>query len=458
MNAKTTALWRLKVFNTDFPLQSRRVGYHGAGYQCEQIQFNRCQFNRCTMPVFEYSVRNPSGTIQRGTIASESARKARDQLRFDGLEIESIQPVVKRGGINPSQTKKPFSLQGFVVRHNRQVSWFVRELSTLIAVGTAMVDSLQIAIDQSKGEFRNTLMDIREQVMQGSSLGEAMRCHEWVFGNVLCAMIRVGEQSGSLADVLSQAADFRERRDKLKNRVFSAMLYPCLVFVLSIAVTVFLMTVVVPTLLESLVEMGRQLPWPTLVLKSISDSLLSYGAALSCVVAVSMAVFFVWIRTANGKSTWHDWLLRTPVLGNLIVKQSAARLCLVTGTLLRSGVELVKALEIAEDSVSNVQIRKAIEQARDRISSGVELGAAMSGNRTLPPALVQVFTLGQHTGQLDDLLFRIADDYDQQVNTLADRLTTVMEPILIVGLSLVVGFIMLGTLLPILESGNALSE
>jgi type II secretory pathway component PulF len=410
------------------------------------------------MPVFEYSVRAASGGIRQGTISAESARMAHDQLRADGFHIDAIKPLSVATSSQRTAIPLPSAFNPFANRLGGQVSWFVRELATLIAVGTPMVDSLKIAIDQSKGSFRNILLDIREQVTQGTSLGDAMRKHETVFGDVLCAMVNVGEQSGSLATVLSQAADFRDRRDKLKNRVLSAMLYPSLVFVLSVAVTVFLMTVVVPTLIDSLVEMDRELPLPTKLLKSLSDFLLRFGPVIAIVMATAFIAFTMWIRTASGRQSWHRLLLKLPVLGKLIVKQNASRLCLVTGTLLKSGVELVKALEIAENAVNNVRIQHTIQKARERIASGVELGTAMSGDGSLPPALIQVFTLGQHTGQLEDLLFRIADDYDQQVNTLADRLTTIMEPVLIVGLSIIVGFIMLATLLPILESGNVLSE
>ncbi len=419
------------------------------------------------MPVFEYSVRQRKGRSKLGTIAADSARQARDQLRADGFSIESIRPL-EVGQSNESaaplsikrrnSSAMPVRRSMFERRHGANVSWFIREIATLLSVGTPIVESLQLAIDQSKGVFRNLLLDIRERITQGASLGSALRAHHAVFGSVLCEMVAVGEQSGSLPNVLAQAAEFRDRRDRLKNRVLSAMLYPALVLLLSVAVTIFLMTVVVPTLISSLAELHKELPLPTRILKAISDLLLQYGAYVGLMLVACMFAFLAALKRPRGRALWDRLLLKLPIFGTLMVKQNCSRLCLVTGTLLRSGVDLVRALEIAETGISNVKIRETVTTARTKIASGAELGSALRTNSVLPAALIQVFALGQHTGQLDDLLFRIAEDYDQQVNQLADRLTTIMEPVLIVALSVIVGFIMLATLLPILESGNVLSE
>ena len=321
-----------------------------------------------------------------------------------------------------------------------------------------MVEALKLSIDQSRGRFRYILLDLREQITSGGSFGFAIRRHPHVFDPVFCEMVTVGEQSGALQSVLLQAAEYREQRDKLKDRVFSAMLYPAMVFVLSIFVTIFLMTVVAPTLIGSLEEMQRELPWPTRVLKFLSDLLLQYGIYLLLAGSFFAIAGIVLIRSHQGRRTWDRTLLKMPILGTLIIKQDCSRLCMVTATLVKSGVELVRALEISQRAVRNTIIAEVVGEARKRVAAGVELGAALGGRNILPPALIQVFSLGQHTGQLEELLFQIAADYNHQVNTLAERLTTIMEPVLIIGLSIIVGFILMATLLPILETGNALSE
>lgn len=426
------------------------------------------------MPVFEYRAKLSSGKKTTGTVVADSPRQARDQLRGNGFQIESIRPVTVRiseieGIQSPSNASRSWSrsvVDGFSVyfrtlqgqRLGKQVSWFTREMATLLRVGTPMVDALKLSIDQSRGKFRYILLDLREQITGGGSFGSAIRRHSHVFDPVFCEMVTVGEQSGALQSVLLQAAEYREQRDKLKDRVFSAMLYPAMVFVLSIFVTIFLMTVVAPTLIGSLEEMQRQLPWPTRVLKFLSDLLLLYGLYILAAISAFAISGIAFVRSQRGRKIWDQALLKVPILGTLIIKQDCSRLCMVTATLVKSGVELVRALEISQRAVRNTVISDVVGEARKRVAAGVELGSALGGGGVLPPALIQVFSLGQHTGQLEELLFQIAADYNHQVNTLAERLTTVMEPILIIGLSIIVGFILMATLLPILETGNALSE
>jgi type II secretory pathway component PulF len=449
------------------------------------------------MPVFEYRFRNASGRVASSTIVADTPRQARDVLRSQGVMIEQISmkaPTessrLKTAGPRRNQlssgvasqlkadsnetqngpaTSSQASLQGIArtginligIGSNRfgsQVSWFTREMSTLLRVGTPMVEAIDLSILQANGRFRYILQDVRDQITRGHSLAYAVKRHENVFDPVLCELISVGEQSGALQSVLKQAADFRDRKDRIKDRVFSAMLYPALVLVLSIGVTIFLMTVVTPTLISSLQEMNHELPLPTVVLKYVSDLLISYGFSISIFGVVLLVAVSIFLRTPSGQIFWHRTQLKLPILGSLILKQNCSRLCMVAGTLIQSGVELVRALDIAEGAVSNMIVREVVTQARKRLASGTELGQAMANQGVFPAALIQVFSLGQNTGQLDELLFQIATDYDHQVATLTERMTTILEPILIVCLSAIVGFILLATLLPILETGNALSD
>jgi len=420
--------------------------------------------DECCMPIYEYQTVGSNGRKATSTIVADSPREARNQLRARGVSVESIAPATNTVvTIQPSSQLPGRALQSLFAiiprrSYSSQVSWFTREMATLLRVGTPMVDTVDLAIQQSRGRFRQVLQSIREHITSGHSLGDAIGLHPRVFDQVLCEMVVVGEQSGALQSVLKQGAEFRERRDRLKDRVISAMLYPSLVLMLSIVVTVFLMTVVTPTLISSLEEMQKELPLPTLILKSVSDFLLQWGVAIALIALVALSIVVV-AQQRSSVRRWRDrMLLKVPVLKTLIVKQNCARLCMVTGTLLRSGVELVRALEIAERAVQNTAMAEVVEETRKKLTSGAELGSAIASRGVFPVALVQVFTLGQNTGELENLLFQLAEDYDHQVGMLADRLTTIMEPVLIVGLSIVVGFILLATLLPILETGNVLSE
>jgi type II secretory pathway component PulF len=361
-------------------------------------------------------------------------------------------PVVSIGSLNEAVRW----LEGR--RLQNQVTWFVRELATLLRVGTPVMDALDISIQQCSKRMQDVLLNVQASVKSGISIAEALRQYPFVFDPLTIEMVTVGESSGNLAQVLSQLAGYREKKAKLKDRVLSALLYPVLVLCLSVGVSIFLMTAIVPTLIQSLQDMQKDLPLPTAILKTASDFLIDYGSILFGGIVCSILVAFVVNRTPWGALVRDRVCLRMPLLGSLIIKQNASRLCLVTATLLKSGVEFVRSLEIAESSQKNLILKQAIERARISIESGAEISSAIDATKVFPPGLVQVFQLGQNAGDLDDLLFQIAEDYESQVNSLADRLTTILEPLLIVGLSVVVGFIMLATILPILETGNALSE
>jgi type II secretory pathway component PulF len=424
------------------------------------------------MPVYEYRTRKSILTKSSlGTIHADSPRKARDQLRERGIEFESIRCLDESTPKEPvkivqnSVTRSPFlrssqtiSYRWNAYRLSRQTSWFTREMATLLRVGSPIVEAIDLTIAQSNSRMKPWLLRLRNSIQSGHTLAESMSDCCGVFSRVLIEMVRVGETAGTLPAILHQAAEFQDKKEKLRGRVGSAILYPSMVLLLSVFVTLFLMTVVVPTLLESLEEFGKELPWPTLVLKVISDFLLThYWVLLSTLMLLAVALAAI-AFTQRGQWGIHGLILKVPLLGNLIVKQNCSRLCMITGTLLSSGVELLRALEIAEGSVANLQLKHAIQSARERIRAGSDIGAAISMSSLLPVGLVQVFALGQNSGELDILLLEIAKDYEAQVNLVADRLATVLEPILIIGLSLIVGFILLATLLPILETGNVLSE
>lgn len=425
------------------------------------------------MPVFLYEIKSKNRRARVQRISAESPRQARDQLRAQGIEFERLWSGEDTAGRGLDQEKRVASLgtnSNLVAmtkasllwvegrRLQGQVNWFIREIATLLRVGTPIVDALDISIRQCSKRMQDVLMNVQDRVKSGVSIADSLRDYPYIFDPLTVEMVTVGENSGNLAQVLSQLAGYREKKAKLKERVLSALLYPMLVLGLSMCVTIFLMTAIVPTLIQSLQDMQKELPLPTQVLKTASDFLIDYGLVIVGAVFVAGIGLLMANRTASGAKFRDRLFLSIPILGPLIVKQNAGRLCLVTATLLRSGVEFVRSLEIAESSQKNLVLKEALQKARLNINSGADISSAIGESQVFPAGLIQVFQLGQSTGDLDELLFQIAEDYEAQVNSLADRLTTILEPMLIVGLSVVVGFIMLATILPILETGNALSE
>ncbi len=401
------------------------------------------------MAVFAYKALDNRSTAIQGTISADNLRTARDLLRSRGLMVESVTAQTE----SSSRSWWPFKRR---TRHMAKRVAMVRELSTLLSAGIPLLDALDSQTQQHKGAFQASLLMLRDRVAAGSSLAEAMREQPEVYDSLSIHMVEVGENSGTLDVVLDQLANFSERYLQLKDRVVNALFYPVVVFVLSMGVGMFLMTVVVPMLLDNLLEAGKTIPWPTRILKGMSDFVRGYGLGMLALAAMAIVGFIFLLRTERGRRLWHRTLLWLPMFGDMARKQEVARMALIVSTLLRSGIVLLQALEIAGRAMRNVVVRDALIDSQAAIRSGREIGEALAETGQFPPTVVQIFSVGQQSGKLEEMLERLADTYDRQVATMSMRLATLLEPVLIVGLAMFVGFILFATVLPILEAGNVL--
>lgn len=398
------------------------------------------------MPVYRYRAGGSSGTI-----AADSPRAARDLLRSTGVAVESMREI--------AAPTAGFSLIGLAGQRVYPAASrrLIQELSTLLAVGVPVGEALTTILEQyPRGGFRVVVLHLQQRVLAGVELSRAMADYPAVFSPVARAMVAVGEQSGTLDHVLEQLAGFQDRSAQLQDRVVTALLYPAIVLVAAIGVTVFLMTMVIPTLLESLVEAERPLPWPTRWLKWCSDGLVESGGWLALIAAAVVAAG-IWLWRTEWGRRWVDQLsLKVPILGTLIVRQAVARVSLVMSVLLKSGIPFVGSLEIGKQAISHRSLRRGLDAVQTAVGEGIDLGPALAATKVFPPVVVQVFTVGQQSGRLEELLERLASDYDRQAAQLAGRLATLVEPLLIAVLSVIVGFIVFATVLPILEAGNVL--
>jgi type II secretory pathway component PulF len=256
--------------------------------------------------------------------------------------------------------------------------------------------------------------------------------------------------------VLDRLADFRERSLMFKDRVTTALIYPAIVVSLAVAVSIFLMTVVLPMLLENLIESGHPLPWPTRVLKGMSDLLTADGLWLLIVAVGAVAGVVSVARTAWGRRSWHKLLFRLPLLGPLVKKQEISRAAVVISTLMKNGIVFVEAARIAARTSKNILLKEALDEIRVRVQAGRDIGDALATTGVFPPLVALIFNVGQETGKLEEMLDRLAQGYERQVSSATARFTAALEPILIVILAVFVGFILFATVLPILEAGNVL--
>jgi type II secretory pathway component PulF len=409
------------------------------------------------MGVFTYKATD-SQTEVTGTIAADTPRQARDLLRERGLVVRDIadfQPEPKPGSGKRKRVEvrlRPRFRRG--AKHH--ATGFIRELSTLLSVGVPLLECLETISRQHKGRFQAAILLIRDRVAAGISLAGAMREQPDVFDELCVNITEVGEDAGTLDTSLERLAEFRERSELLRGRVSTALIYPVIVTTLAIFASVFLMTFVVPRILEPLVEQGLPLPFPTRVVKGLSDFLLGWWWLIALAVFGVVSAFGAFLRSPNGLLRWHRFVLRIPVFGDLVRKQALVRIAVVLATLLKSGIVFVRALQIAQRTTTNLVLRDALKRCETAIVAGGETSVALEETGAFPPMVVQIFSLGQQSGRLEEMLDRLATAYDQQVSSAAQRLAAIMEPALIVILALVVLFIVMATVLPILEAGNAI--
>lgn len=439
------------------------------------------------MAVFTYKALQDDSSEVTGAIVADTPRQARDQLRARGLTVQGLATVrsgkatvtsAAHGGVpgagpgpgvglgyspdtvqSPSLSEQGWARfrQGLTYRRNtaRTVS-FIRELSTLLGVGIPVLEAIDTVAKQHRGAFRSSLLMLRDHVSQGVGLAEAMRQSPELFDEITVHVTGVGESSGTLDRALSELADFQERAMQFRNRLVSALLYPCLVLAMGLGVSIFLMTYVVPDLLQTLVESGQPLPLSTRLVKGVSDGLLAWWWLL-ILVGVMAAGAFAWVLSKpRGRWAWDKLKLRLPLVGDLIRKQAVVRIAVVVSTLLKSGIELVTAVRIARGSTANVVLADALERCERAIESGRDVAAALESTGSFPAVVVQVVSVGQQSGKLEEMLDRLATDYDRQVASAAQRLTVLLEPALIVVLAVVIGLIAFATILPIMQAGNVL--
>ncbi len=399
------------------------------------------------MAIFVYSGMDRSKSSVRGTVQADSPRHARDQLRELGVIVQSV--------AEHELSHHRFDWQFFRSRNARnQWGLGAHELSMLLTAGIPLLDALDTLAKQHRGAFRTAIQRVRDRVEAGSSLAEAMSEQGDVFDPASVRLVEVGENAGTLEKVLSEVAEFKLQLAAFKDKIFTAMMYPVFLACFGLAACVFLMTWVLPPLLESLQETLPQLPWPTRVAKAFSDLLVQYGWWIAAFGLLAIVVCGWWFNSNSGQLAWHRWVLRMPIVGELVRKQAIARVAMIIASLTRGGLLLTTAVQLAAKSTSNSVMREALFRAESDMSAGEDIAISLERSGVFPPLAVRFFSVGQESGRLEEMLQKLSQDYNSQVSTAAARITALVEPIMILILAVAVGFLLLATILPILEAGN----
>lgn len=401
------------------------------------------------MPVYAYRALNSNGTI-----AADSVRAARDELRRRGLTVSQISPAktARRGGGAAAGSG------GRWARHRKlDLEAFARELATLLEVGVPVLEALETMARQRQGRARAVVEELCERLRTGVGLGQAMRevGGSGPFDDISVQMVEAGEQSGRLETVLNRLAEFHERRGALRGKLATAMIYPAFVGVVAVGVGLFLMTAVVPKILGPLEEQGRSLPWITRVVKSISDALLAWGLVGGLVLAGAAFAAALLLRREEGRLWWHRWQLRLPVVGPVLRQQAMGHMAVVMGTLLESGIDFGRACLITARSSPQRVIAGALRAGHEAVIQGRDVATAIEETGEFPPLIVQAFSVGQRSGRLEQVLARVAKTCEQDVARSTARLSALLEPVMICVIGLVVGAIALATILPIMEASDA---
>jgi type II secretory pathway component PulF len=344
----------------------------------------------------------------------------------------------------------------FASRYANTWAMTVHEIALLLRAGTPLLTALDTVAAQHRGGYRAALAKVRDRIAAGASLSEALAEQPDIFDVLSVQLVEVGENAGNLEEVLRKLAEFKQRMVQLKDQVFTALLYPAFVLCFGIVATLFLMAYVLPPLLDSLAESVDALPWPTRVVKAGSDLLLQHQIGFAVVGAMTAFVLLTVMRTKSGRYLVDRYLLKVPLLGQMAMKQSVSRIAMVISTLVGGGVPLTKALQLAARSTGNLVLREALDDCGRSVGAGQDIGVALRRTGVFPPLVVQIFSVGQEAGELEEMLNQLSADYNRQVAALSARLAALLEPLLIILLAGFIGFVLVATILPILEAGNVL--
>jgi general secretion pathway protein F len=404
------------------------------------------------MPIYTYKALKADGASEQGVIDADSPKDARLKLRGKRLHVTDLAAMDAAPPSASAKRGRPL----FRRRRPEQVALLTRQLATLLGSGIPMIGALTAVIDQAENQdLKASLMDLREKVSQGGSLSDAMGGHPVHFSELTVNMVRAGEAGGNLDKVLVRVADYLHAQNRTRAKVMAALTYPIIMLVIGVGVVAVLLTYVVPMILEVIMKQGKAaLPLPTEILLLVSGFMGKYwwlllGIGIGTGIAYRQAC-----RTRGGRLWIDTQKLRIPVLGPLLKKASISRFAITFATLLESGLPVLEAMGVVKRVVDNALLAETLEQVRQKIAEGADIATPLKQSKVFPPVVGYMIGVGEESGRLEELLKKTAQAYDEEVEVAAQKLTSLLEPLMIVLMAFVVGFIVLSILLPILQMSN----
>ena len=421
------------------------------------------------MPKFQYEAMNQAGQEVKDEVEAASTEEALSKIRGLGYFPTKIRqkggkkaPAKGEAGSGGPGKRKPKQVGGFGKVATKQVTQFTRQLSTLQDAGLPVLRSLRILEQQQKpGQLRLIIRGVADEVEGGATLSEAMAKQPKAFDRLYCNMVAAGESGGVLDIILQRLADFMEKAQRLKRKVIGAMIYPCVVIAFAVGIVSAIMIIVVPKFEEIFRDFGTKLPAITMMLIHLSDWFIN-GSPPGWVVIFLSPIAVVLLLKLMKKSQAGRYAvdlikLKIPILGMILAKTAIARFTRTLGTLIAAGVPILEALTIAKDTVGNEVYARALSSVHDSIREGESFANPLRAARVCDPIVVNMIDVGEETGDLDKMLMKIADNYDEEVDTLVGGLVSLLEPIMVVVLGGIVGFIVIALFLPLVTLINSVS-
>ncbi len=400
------------------------------------------------MAIFQYTGTDLNGNNLRGIVEADSSKIARQKLKRNNIVLLSIQEQ----SLKKNSSAIFLKFLGKESVSFAEVTLMTRQLASLIKANIPLVEALAAVIDQIENErFKVILADIRQQVNEGSSLQAAIAKHDNIFSPIFINMVGAGEASGTLSIVLIRLAEFLESQSRLRSKIMAAMAYPILMLFIGGVLMLGIFTFVIPKIAKIFDSMNKSMPWYTNVILKISEFTLAYWWILIIGFFVFMWFFRTYIASPKGKKRKDKVMLKLPVLGDLIRVIAVNRFSNTMATLLNGGVSIISALNITKAVVNNVVLAEAIDMAIGNISEGQSLAGPLKKSGEFPKLVIHMITIGERTGELPEMLQSVSNTYEEIVDIQVTKLTTLLEPLMIIVMGVVVGIIVMAVFAPLLQ-------
>lgn len=402
------------------------------------------------MAKFQYQAKNASGQLVQGDIEAASQQEAIIRLRAQKLiPIRVVQLKVARAGVGQNSSLFAPRVKG------KDLQIFTRQFATLINAGIPVTDSLKILSEGLRpGLLKEASSQVKGSIETGRRLADSMAQVPNVFDKLYVNMIQAGEEAGILDGILNRLAIYMEKSEKIKGQVKGALVYPMVIVVVAIIVIAGILIFVIPKFMELFSSSGKEPPMLTQMVVNLSNSMVSHWYIYLLVLVVGPIAFTQWLKTNEGKDAFDRFIIKAPVFGEVVQKSSIARLTRTLSTLLSSGVGLIEAIDISAKTSGNIVIQQSLMRSKDSVMQGRTFAAPLTKEKVFPDMVVQMIAIGEQSGTLDVMLGKIADFYEDEVETAVKAMTSLLEPLLMVVLGGIIAFLVIAMYLPIFSMGD----